>query len=204
MPRKLILALVVTLLVCSGALAYMVATHPWFDRDPDEQVVSLEDIGGDFTLTAHSGQTVTSFDFRGKFLLVFFGYTFCPDICPGTLQTVSLALDKLSDEEAAQIQPLFITADPARDTPEALAEYVGHFHPSVIGLTGSEEELKALAGKYRAGFSRVPVAEGADPAHYLVNHTTFLYLMDRDGRFRQLFPHSVTVDDLAAALKAAL
>lgn len=140
--------------------------------------------GGPFTLTDHTGQVRHDTDFRGRFMLVSFGYTHCPDICPTTLQLVTEALDLLG-QEAARVQPLFITVDPARDTPAMLADYMGAFHSSLVGLTGTEAQVRAAAKVYKVHRRKVVMSDAADD--YLVDHGSNIYLMGPDGGFVTLF-----------------
>src|SRR6185437_773362 len=130
-------------------------------------------IGGPFTLVDQSGKRVTQADFRGRWMLVYFGYTFCPDVCPTELQTIAGALDKLGPD-AASIAPLFITIDPARDTPAILADYVKLFDNRLIGLTGSAKEIDDVAREYRVYYAKVTQNSGGS---YLMDHSSFAYLM---------------------------
>lgn len=159
------------------------------------------DIGGDFTLVNQDGETVTDNDFRGKAMLIYFGFTYCPDICPTALQQMAYALDQLSEDERGRIQPILITVDPERDTPEALAAYVDSpaFPESLIGLTGTPEQIAEVAGEYRVVFRQTE--EGQDDGSYLVDHTSFIYLMDSRGEFVTVFSHSHTPQAIADALK---
>ena len=154
------------------------------------------DIGGAFELTGHHGRTVKDGDFRGRFMLVFFGYGYCPDVCPTGLATVAAALDALGDK-AGRVQPLFITVDPARDTAEFLADYVGQFHPKFVGLTGTEAKIADVAKKYRVYYRK---AENGSATDYLVDHSSFVYLMGPDGKFLTMFRHAMRPDDMAAAI----
>nr|WP_283949904.1 SCO family protein [Limobrevibacterium gyesilva] len=138
------------------------------------------DIGGPFTLVDGSGKQVTDREFRGKYLLVYFGYTYCPDVCPTTLAEVSAALDKLGSK-AAQVQPLFITVDPKRDTPEVMKRYTDAFDSRIIGLTGTPEEIAVVAKEYRVYYAADRPGDGRDD--YTVDHSSILYLMGRDGEF---------------------
>ena len=142
------------------------------------------DIGGPFELTDNHGKRVTDKDFRGKFMLVYFGYGYCPDVCPTELQNIAAALDKLGDAAEA-VQPIFITVDPQRDTVAFLADYVPLFSDRLIGLTGSPEEIDKVAKAYRVYYAKAPNGAGKDD--YLVDHTSFVYLMGRDGTFLTMF-----------------
>ena len=142
-------------------------------------------------------------DFLGGYTLVFFGYTFCPDVCPAGLQVMSAALDKLGPE-ADKIQPVFVTIDPERDTPDVMASYIGHFHPRLIGLTGSADDIAKAAKAYRVYYAKAKGEEGDDPEDYLMDHSSILYLMDPDGKFVKHFTYTTDVDKLALDIKAAI
>ena len=157
-------------------------------------------IGGPFHLTDDKGHTVTQADYRGRWMLVFFGYTNCPDECPLTLQKMAAALNKLGPL-ADRIAPLFITVDPARDTSARLASYLANFDPRIVGLTGSDAQIAEAAKAYRVYYAPARHEEsGAD----LVSHSIFLYLMDPTGKFSALLPSDVDADRLAAMLRAKL
>ncbi|MCW5730824.1 MAG: SCO family protein [Alphaproteobacteria bacterium] len=158
-------------------------------------------IGGPFSLTDHNGRRVSDRDFRGKLLLVFFGFTYCPDICPTELQTISVALDELGPQ-AARVQPIFITVDPDRDDPPALADYLGNFHPSFVGLTGTPEEIAAVARAYRVYYAkaRLPNTE----SEYTMDHSAFVYLMDGEGRYRAHFSSGVAPEKIVAGIRSLL
>ena len=137
-------------------------------------------VGGPFSLVDGQGKTVTDRDFRGRFMLVYFGYTFCPDVCPTTLNQVAEAMDRLGPK-ADRVQPLFITGDPKRDTPPVVQPFVAAFSPRLIGLTGTPEEIAKVAREYRVYYAARP-AEGS-PGEYTVDHSSILYLMDPGGAF---------------------
>lgn len=155
------------------------------DRAPGIAVAN-RDLGGPFTLTDHTGAQVTAANFRGRYMLVYFGYSYCPDVCPTELQAMGRALDRLDPSLAERVVPVFVTVDPARDTPEVMARYVKAFHPRMVGLTGTEAQVAAAAKAYKV-YSRLgePSAPGADD--YLVDHTSFVYLMGPDGGLAALF-----------------
>lgn len=159
-------------------------------------------IGGPFTLTDQTGKRVTDDDFLGTHMLVFFGFTNCPDICPSSLQVLSAALEKLDPEKAAKITPVFITVDPARDTPEKLAEYVKSFHPRLVGLTGSEQEVADVIKTYRVYANKVK--DDRSPESYNYDHSTVFYLMAEDGSFIAPIPHTTNPDELRAAIDKAI
>lgn len=153
-------------------------------------------IGGPFTLTEHTGRRVTEADFKGGLSLVYFGYTFCPDVCPAELQVISAALDELG-EKAEKVTPVFITIDPQRDTVAQLKEYVGHFHKSLVGLTGSLEEVRAAAKAYRIYYARSKDDSSTD---YLMDHSSIVYLMGRDGEYLTHFAYGTGVEKMAAGI----
>ncbi|CAA7616120.1 conserved hypothetical protein [Candidatus Terasakiella magnetica] len=155
-------------------------------------------IGGPFTLTDHTGKVVSDRDFRNRYMLIFFGYTFCPDVCPTTLSTVSGALDKLGPGFAKKMVPIFISIDPERDTPAVMKDYVSAFSPDIVGLTGSPEDIAKVSKAFKVYAAK---AKGESPDRYTVDHSAILYLMGPDGRFVAHFTHGISVDDLVAGLK---
>lgn len=160
-----------------------------------------EPIGGPFRLTDHTGQPRTDADFRGRLMLVYFGFTYCPDVCPVDLQQIGLAMDQLG-ADAAQVQPLFITLDPERDTAAHLADYVPLFHPRLIGLTGASEAVEAAANAYRVYFAKV--VTGDRPGDYTVDHTSYIYLMDRDGSYLGFFPPGTSAERMVQTIRPRL
>jgi cytochrome oxidase Cu insertion factor (SCO1/SenC/PrrC family) len=159
-------------------------------------------VGGPFALVDGEGRRVTDQDFRGRFMLVQFGYTHCPDVCPLGLEKVTEALDLMPQDLAARVQPLFITIDPARDTPAVLKEYAGHFHPRLVALTGGEEEVAAAAKAYRV-YARKAEGEGPGAGGgYLMDHSTFTYVMGPDGGYVAHFGHDATPEAMAERLTA--
>lgn len=188
------LALLAALLV--AGTAYYIANQP---RGPISIGTAL--VGGPFSLTDQEGRKVTDKDFRGHYMLVFFGYTYCPDICPTELQVMSAALDNLG-AKADDIQPIFISVDQQRDTPEVLKQYVTNFHPRLVGLTGSAEEIASVARAYRVYFSKVENSSGPDA--YLMDHSTIMYLMDGQGKFVKHFTYSTDAAALAKAIEEAI
>jgi len=159
-------------------------------------------IGGPFALTDHTGRRVTDEDFRGRYMLVFFGFTFCPDVCPSALQVVSAALDKLGPK-AERFVPVLITVDPERDTPEQLALYVQSFHPRLMGLTGTPAEIEAVAKAYRVHSVRKRV-DPKSSAGYTIDHPAQVYVMDPDGRYRAFLDYTKGVESVAASLARVL
>nr|WP_294545728.1 SCO family protein [uncultured Rhodopila sp.] len=155
-------------------------------------------IGGPFTLEDGSGKPVTDRDFRGKYMLVYFGYTFCPDVCPTTLSAVADAMDKLGPD-AARIRPLFITVDPRRDTPPVVKKFAAAFGPEITGLTGTPEQIARVAKEYRVYYAEHRTGPGPDD--YSMDHSSVLYLMDPKGAFLAPVRADETGDEIAASLR---
>jgi protein SCO1/2 len=165
----------------------------------DAVMWNRESIGGPFALVDHTGRTRTDAEFRGKLLLVYFGFTYCPDVCPTDLQQMTLAIDQLGSAGDA-VQPLLITVDPERDTVEHLRDYVALFHPRLVGLTGSAEAIRSAARAYKVYFAKAAI--GADD--YTVDHSAFIYLMDREGRYLGFFPPGTSAERIADAIRPLL
>ncbi len=158
------------------------------------------EIGGPISLISSTGARVTEADFKGRPTLIYFGFTYCPDVCPMTLTTVAAAYRKLPEGVAAP-QTLLISVDPGRDTPEALAAYVANkaFPAGLLGLTGSEAEIRAAADAFKADYSRVE--QPGSMAEYTMDHTSLLYLMDEDWKLKTFFTHEDTPDTIADCLQ---
>ena len=154
-------------------------------------------IGGPFQLSDTSGKPVTDEDFRGRYMLLFFGFTNCPDICPAGLQLIGAALDKLGDK-ADKVVPIFVSVDPERDTLQKLAIYVKNFDDRVVGLTGTPEQINAIAKAYRVFFEKTP--NEAAPQEYGINHTSIIYLMGPDGKYVDHFTPMTGIDAMVEKL----
>jgi cytochrome oxidase Cu insertion factor (SCO1/SenC/PrrC family) len=199
--RPLRISLALACILFSAPIAANETTEP----SPTELIEGLLSgraaVGGPFELTDQAGHRRTDADFRGKLVVLYFGYTYCPDVCPTELQSISLALDKLG-ATAESVQPLFITVDPERDTPARLADFVSSFHPRLIGLTGSLADIRKTAVAYRTFF----VKNGASTSggDYSVDHTGFIYLVGKDGRYLGFLPPGSTPDVIADAIRVRL
>ncbi len=154
----------------------------------------------DFTLTNADGQEVQLSDFQDKIVLLYFGYTFCPDVCPSSLSDLKLVQNKL-DESGEKIQVIMVTIDPERDTPEKIAEYVAHFHPTFIGLSGTKEEIDAAGEGYGVYYER---HEGTAATGYLVDHTARIFVIEPGGTYRLSFGFGTPVDDIVSDLRLLL
>lgn len=201
MMKPVLAAAAVLALVITGAAV-------WFAVQPDARHLSKAmvnvdgaDIGGPFELTAHTGERVTSETLIDGPTLIYFGYTFCPDICPIDTQVMVDAVDLLA-ERGISVKPVFITIDPARDTPEELSFFAEAMHPGMVALTGSAEEIRAAADAYKVFYQRVDVEGSA--AGYLMNHTGYTYLMTPErgitALFRREFPPEQIADDIEKVL----
>ncbi|MDJ0684474.1 MAG: SCO family protein [Alphaproteobacteria bacterium] len=170
----------------------------------DGRVVSFTPqvaLGGDFSLTDHDGRPVTLSSFDGKNLLVYFGYTYCPDFCATDTAVMAAVMDEVAEqapEIGAALQPLFITIDPDRDTAAVLKEYAGAFHPRIVGLTGTETQIADAAESYRVYYAKQAPRE--DPDDYLVDHSTFTYLTGGDGAVTTVFPNNTPPEAIAKAI----
>ena len=158
-------------------------------------------VGGPFALINHTGKRITDQDFRGRHMLVMFGFTFCPDVCPSELQVIAAVLDKLG-RKGERIAPLFISVDPERDTPAQLAQYVASFHPRLVGLTGSPADVDAAAKAYRVYYKKV--RDEKSSAAYTIDHTALIYLMGPDGNYVAHFTHAAGVDALVERIAKVL
>ena len=185
-----------TLILCI-ALLFAGCSQPPSFKSTD---ISGPDWGKELALTDHHGQPRRLADFKGKAVVVFFGYTQCPDVCPTTLSSMQAVLSALGDA-ASRVQVLFVTLDPTRDSAQLLAEYVTAFHPSFIGLHGDEATTAAVAKDFKVFYAR---QAGTTPGSYSIDHSTGSYVFDPQGRLRLLVRHGETPDNVAADLKLLL
>ena len=204
MPKSLI-ARIVALASAAIALGLMIAVGVRLLHAPQPGIAVEEKgvsgaalVGGPFTLTDQHGKRVSEADFRGRFLLVYFGYSFCPDVCPTDLAAMAAAIDLLGPE-GDKVQPIFITIDPERDTVERLAGYAPLFHPRLVALTGTADEIGHAAAQYRVYFEKS--GEGAD---YLMNHSGIVYLMDPEGRFLTHFAQGTPPEEMAQKIRSQM
>ncbi len=196
LSRRPVIFGIITLLLALAIAAYALLSTRQL---PIGSGVAL--VGGPFTMVNQKGETVTDKNFLGKPMLLFFGFTFCPDICPTELQVMAAALDELGSA-SDDIQPIFVTVDPERDTPEVMANYVSNFGPRFTGLTGTPQQVAEMAGQYRIFFAKQDNPK--DPKNYLMDHSAIIYLMGPDGKFLKHFSYSTDAKALASGLKQAL
>jgi protein SCO1/2 len=158
-------------------------------------------VGGPFALIDGDGKKITDQDFHGKFMLVYFGYTFCPDVCPTTLNEIADAMDKLGPD-AARVQPIFITVDPKRDTPAVIKQYAASFSPKLLGLTGTAQQIASVAKEYHVYYAEHRTGPG--PNDYSMDHSSILYLMSPDGQFLEPIPADDSAEKIAAIIQKAV
>lgn len=187
-------------LVLATSAGWLVTDGPLAGRQEVASGPASLPIGGPFSLTDHRGRAVTERDFRGRPMAVFFGFTYCPDVCPTELGTIAAALDAMGPA-GERVTPVFISIDPERDTPEAMADYVSRFHPRMVGLTGSAEQVAQVARAYRVYYAKV---QPRDTTAYLMDHSSFIYFVGPDSRVRSLFRPESTPEAIAAAVNAQL
>lgn len=198
--RLFIVGLIAALAGLIGGIAFIPGAVDTILPKRETTSVGRALVGGPFELTAHDGRRVSETTFRGKLMLVYFGFTYCPDICPAGLQVVTAALEKLG-ADADKVAPVFITVDPERDTPEQMKQYVSSFHENFLGLTGSPKDIAKAAKAYRVYYRKVQDEALSD---YTMDHTSFLYLMGTDGAFITHFPHTISPEKLAERLAVEL
>jgi protein SCO1 len=190
--------LLIAQLFCCG-LACAAEAEQTADEMMDDLMFGRGTVGGPFTLTDQNGRKRSDSEFRGKLMIVYFGYTFCPDVCPADLMAITQSLDVLGPA-AAEIQPIFITVDPERDN-AVLKDYVAAFYPSLIGLTGALEEIRKVANSYKAFYAKVP---GAKSGEYSIDHMGVIYLMGRDGEYLGFLPPQTGPAKLTEVLRKYL
>jgi protein SCO1/2 len=197
--KSALLAILAAAVLAAGIVFFALTIAPPQNGGGEVSAISSAAIGGPFTLIDTAGKPVTDRTYRGKWMLIYFGYTFCPDACPTALTNISAALQRLG-RAADEIQPLFITVDPKRDTPAVMAEYLKSFDRRIVGLTGSEEQTAGAAKAYR-----VYVApQKSDGDDYLVDHSAFFYLMNPQGKFVNVVAGDLSGTQMADKLRKLL
>ncbi|HID81186.1 MAG TPA: SCO family protein [Chromatiales bacterium] len=166
----------------------------------DNQSANESSPGGTFTLESATGNVSLS-DFQGKVVILYFGYTSCPDICPTSLITLASAIKLLDDEDKKHVQPVMISLDPERDSPEKLKQYVSHFYPNMIGLTGSQEDIRRIAKNYRINFRKKSTESSIN---YLVDHSSVYFIIGRDGKLFTHLLYDATLEEIAEKIEHAL
>lgn len=192
--QKLILPLIV-LAVITG----VIVGNEYFNQSPNaaKSGVYVDPPGGDFTLDSNQGKVSLS-DYDGKVRMLYFGYTFCPDVCPGSLQRIAAAFNKLTPEELTQVQGMLISVDPDRDTVEKLENYTKYFHKQIVGVTGTKAQLDDITKRYDVKYRK---SEGSSPESYLVDHTGYIFVLDKTGKIRDYLPHVVQIGRAVEVLR---
>ena len=198
-PRLALIVALVAVLAVLGAGAFVALDLRERTQGAAGSLLSAA-IGGPFKLIDQNGNTVTNTDLEGKWLLVYFGYTHCPDACPTALNSIALALSDLSAAQKQQVRPVFITIDPARDTAQAMKDFVSAFNAPILALTGSPAAIGKAANEYRVYYAKHPEPGG----DYSMDHTSIIYVMDRQGRFTASFGGDDPPEQIAARLKKLL
>jgi protein SCO1 len=198
LPRFALAAVLLGGLVILGAGVFLGLAHRDSPRGAAGTLLASA-IGGPFRLVDQNGGAVTDADLKGKWSLVYFGYTHCPDACPTALNDIAVALDELGPKRGA-VRPVFITVDPERDTPEVLKAYITAFDTPILALTGTPEEIAQAAKSYRVYYAKHPEAGG----DYSMDHTSVIYVMDPQGRFTASFTHESSPEEIAERLKKLL
>lgn len=194
-PRKRFSLVFIVILVVAGA------SYFWYEQSyvgPIPQY--LQGMGGDFTLQSADGPVALK-DFRGKVVLLYFGYTNCPDICPTTLSNWADAFHQLDKEEQSRVRGLFVSVDPKRDTPEKLKQYTDYFDPNIIGVTGTHDDLVKIASSFHSSFS---LENGGKGDNYTVEHMSFVYVIDPQGKVRDMLSHESAPVDIVKTIRKAL
>ncbi len=179
---------------------FYILNEPQPERTSPTPITSKKPTGGNFTLMAQDGPHSLS-DFKGKLVLLYFGYTYCPDICPTDLGSLSMAYQRLSDEEKQRVQLLFVTVDPKRDTVERMAEYTQYFNANILGLTGTEEDIAAVTQLYGAVYFR-PQHDNVE--NYTVDHSAFIYIIGPDGQLQTQLPHGTSAQAIQHTVQTYL
>lgn len=190
----LLLSLSTGCLALTAYLAYLMIF------EPERGVIQ---VGGTFSLSGHDGSVITDERFRGRYMMVYFGYTYCPDVCPTQLAEMTIALDRFAEQSPARaerIVPIFISVDPDRDTPAVLGDYRRHFHPRLVAATGSLPALRELADAYKVYFQKIEDDGSGGDLSYLIDHSTNVYLMGEDGRYLTHFTLSTPVEAMVRDL----
>ena len=201
MRRRLLIVILAGFLV--GALGGAAALIVTSAQGPKVETTGTALIGGPFTLVDQNGKTVTDRDFRGKYMLIFFGFTHCPDICPAELQVMSAALDALGSK-ADEVVPVFVTLDPERDTSEVVGTYVKNFGKNFVGLTGSPSAIANAAKTYRVTYSKFEY-NGKDVNYrYSIDHSALVYLMDKDGQYLTNFTYGTPASKMTETMRSYL
>ena len=178
-------------LIILAVIAGVIASNEYFNlsKNSTKSGLYVDPPGGDFTLDSNQGKVSLS-DYDDKVRMLYFGYTFCPDVCPGSLQRIAAAFKKLTPEELTKVQGMLISVDPDRDTVKKLDDYTKYFHPQIVGVTGTKAQIDEVAKRYDVTYRK---AEGSSPESYLVDHTGYIFVLDKKGKIRDYLPYAVQI-----------
>lgn len=200
MNRKISLPLLVIILLLFSVLVGLLAGQFLFKappKSPDAASIAMQLPGGDFTLQSSQGE-VSLHDFKGKVVLLYFGYTYCPDICPTTFATMGQAIQQLTPEERQQVQGIFVSVDPARDTLKHLEDYSHYFSANIIGATGKKANIDEITKRYGVGYR---IQKKDNQGNYTVDHSAITLLIGKDGKIKAMLPHGMSADDIVKKLR---
>ncbi|OHC74969.1 MAG: hypothetical protein A3G18_01445 [Rhodospirillales bacterium RIFCSPLOWO2_12_FULL_58_28] len=181
-------------------IAGAVAIGGRFLMEPDKKAVPT--VGGPFSLVNHFGKPVTDANYRGRYMLIYFGYTYCPEVCPTALTMMVDAMERLGKNEE-KVMPIFISIDPERDAPDDLKQYVAHFHPRMMGLTGAPDQIEAASKAFKVYAAKIAV-EGADKDDYVMDHSSVIFFMGTDGKYLTHFGEGTTPETMAKRMREFL
>lgn len=203
--KRLIITIAIGLTLGAGVAFYEI-THPPHSQAPQPMIATgTANIGGPFTLTNHLGKKVTEKSWPNKYLLVYFGFTYCPDICPTGLQKIFASFDKLPANVQNKIQPILITLDPARDDVTTLKNYVELFNPKLVGLTGTQAQIDAVIKGYRVYAQKAPDINGqVDAKNYMINHSAYIYIINPDGQLQGVVNSQQSAEEIDSELRQLL
>lgn len=200
-PNKISKVVIILSVIIAAISLYILLTTDLSKKPLAGQGNTIQnetDIGGEFELTDQNGNKFSSVMMKGKLSLVYFGFTFCPDICPTSLQKLTNVLQTL-EKYHIDVLPIFITIDPTRDSAEVLKAYVTHFHPKIIGLTGGEDQIAKVSKLYKVYFAKA--GDNKDSKNYMMDHSSFVYLMGKDGKYIKHFYMSTTPEEMVEAIR---
>ncbi len=192
--------IIIPVSIIALVLGLVLGNYFFNDAPTANSGVYVDPPGGDFTLQSNDGPIKLS-DYKGEVVLLYFGYTYCPDVCPTSLSRIGAAFKKLEADELEQVQGIFISVDPERDIPKKLADYTKFFHPKIVGVTGSKEEIDDITERYGVIYRN---AEGSTAAGYLVDHTSLIIVLDKAGKITDFLPDVVPIDHAVAVIRKLL
>ncbi len=187
--------------IMAAGIVALLGVFIWMNQQAQQCAQSVSKLGGAFELVDHNGQRFTQEELKGKYTLLYFGYTYCPDVCPTELQTIAEALNLLGPQLAEQFRVVMVSIDPERDTPDVLKDYMSNFGPNFIGLTGTPQQIRKMAKLWRTFYRK---AEETGDGGYLMDHSAIVFLLDKNGQYVRHFAYGTTPERMAEGIRAAL